>query len=135
VESVKVASTAARYTQTINIRQFELLADEPADLDGDDAGPKPTELLLGSLGACKAITLQMYAGRKGWPLERVEVALTEEPAGDRPQIQAILHLTGDLSDEQKQRLLKIADKCPIHKMLSASVDIHTVLATAEIVSS
>lgn len=127
MDSVKVSSTDARYTQNIHIRQFDLVVDEPAELDGDDAGPKPTELLLGSLGACKAITLKMYAGRKGWPLERVDVELTEGMAGKRPQIQAALHLEGDLSEEQKQRLLIIADKCPIHKMLSASVDIHTVL--------
>lgn len=127
MDSVKVSSTDARYTQNIHIRQFDLVADEPADLDGDDAGPKPTELLLGSLGACKAITLKMYAGRKGWALERVDVELTEGKEGDRPQIQAALYLEGDLSDEQKQRLLIIADKCPIHKMLSASVDIHTIL--------
>lgn len=130
MDAVKVSSTDARYTQTIHIRQFELVADEPVDMEGDDAGPKPTELLLGSLGACKAITLKMYAGRKGWPLERVDVALTEEKAGDRPQIQAALHLEGNLSEEQKERLLVIADKCPIHKMLSARVDIHTVLADA-----
>ncbi|MEO1147000.1 MAG: OsmC family protein [Cyanobacteria bacterium J06638_22] len=130
MDAVKVSSTDARYTQTIHIRQFELVADETVDMEGNDAGPKPTELLLGSLGACKAITLKMYAGRKGWPLERVDVALTEEKAGDRPQIQAALHLEGNLSEEQKERLLVIADKCPIHKMLSASVDIHTVLADA-----
>jgi putative redox protein len=130
VDAVKVSSTDARYTQRIHIRQFELVADEPVDVEGNDAGPKPTELLLGSLGACKAITLKMYAGRKGWPLEQVDVALTEGKAGDRPHIQATLHLEGNLSEEQKQRLLVIADKCPIHKMLSASVDIHTVLADA-----
>ncbi|MBE9099527.1 OsmC family protein [Vacuolonema iberomarrocanum] len=130
MDAVKVSSTDARYTQNIHIRQFELVADEPVDVDGNDAGPKPTELLLGSLGACKAITLKMYAGRKGWPLERVDVELTEGKAGDRLQIEAALHLEGELSDEQKQRLLVIADKCPIHKMLSANVDIHTVLADA-----
>jgi len=137
--SVTVSSTSARYTQDVQIRQFHLVADEPPEVGGDDRGPKPTEFLLASLGSCKAITLQMYAERKGWPLRQVQVELQETSGGDalegrvrdRPQIQALLHLEGDLDEEQRQRLLVMADKCPIHKLLSASVDIHTHLATGE----
>ncbi|MBD1913096.1 MULTISPECIES: OsmC family protein [unclassified Leptolyngbya] len=137
MKPVTVSSTSARYTQDIHIRQFRLIVDEPVAVGGDDSGPKPTELLLASLGSCKAITLKMYAERKGWSLNHVHVELTEASGGnalegkgrDRPQIQATLHIEGNLTDEQRQRLLVIADKCPIHKMLSASADIHTQLAS------
>lgn len=137
MNSVTVSSTSAHYTQDIHIRQFRLTVDEPVEIGGDDRGPKPTELLLASLGSCKAITLKMYAERKGWPLNHVHVELTEAIGGDalegrvrdRPHIKATLHIEGDLTGEQRQRLLVIADKCPIHKMLSASIDIHTELAT------
>jgi putative redox protein len=82
--SVRITSNDSRYGQDVTIRQFQLQADEPPTLGGDDAGPTPVEWLLTSLGACKAITLQMYAERKGWQLEQVTVDLTYESRPEPP---------------------------------------------------
>ncbi|MGG6240707.1 OsmC family protein [Nodosilinea sp. AN01ver1] len=130
--SVQVSSNASRYGQDIAIRQFELTADEPASVGGDDQGPTPTELLLAGLGSCKAITIKMYAERKGWPVENVYVAAelhtTKNSSGEKQSvIKAYLTLVGDLSAEQRDRLREIGDRCPVHRLLSAGADIHTVL--------
>lgn len=127
MQPVQVSSTDLHHQQTIAIREFELLADEPTEFGGDNTGATPTELMLAALGACKTITIQMYAERKGWAVEKVSVNLTHDRVEGRPEIVAHLHLEGNLSDEQRQRLLEIANRCPIHKMLSGSTQIHTSL--------
>jgi putative redox protein len=123
------------YQQEIVAGDHFIFADEPVDIGGDDTGPNPYALILGGLGACTSITLQMYARRKGWPLEGVEVELThgrdyaqdcaeceqEDARLDRVQIN--ITLRGDLSDEQRDRLLEIATKCPVNKTLSAGLKI------------
>lgn len=123
------------YQQEIIAGDHILFADEPADAGGDDTGPNPYALVLGGLGACTSITLQMYARRKGWPLEGVEVELTHsrdhaqdchdcEQADTRlDRVQVNLTLRGDLSPEQRQRLLQIAQKCPVNKTLGAGLKI------------
>ncbi|MBE9112189.1 OsmC family protein [Nodosilinea sp. LEGE 07298] len=125
--SVQVSSNASRYGQDIAIRQFELIADEPITLGGDDLGPTPTELLLAGLGSCKAITIKMYAERKGWPVENVYVAAELNTVDKQSVITAYLTLVGDLSDEQRDRLREIGDRCPVHRLLSATTEIQTVL--------
>lgn len=128
MNSIKISSTSDRYRQDINIKdKFQLTADEPLDLGGNDAGATPVELVLGGLGSCKAITLQMYAERKSWDLQSIDVDISHERINRQYKIFAKLHLTGDLTDEQKQRLLEIADKCPVHKLLQASAEIETIL--------
>ena len=125
---IKVSSTNDRYRQKININdKFELTADEPISIGGNDAGATPVELVVAGLGSCKAITLKMYAERKGWELTHVDANIFHQKINQKYQITAHLHLEGDLTDEQKQRLLEIADKCPVHKLLQSSVEIETLL--------
>ncbi len=115
------------------------VADEPAAYGGDDRGPDPYSYLLGALGACTAITLRLYAQRKGWPLERIVVTLShrknytddcqhcEEDSAKLDSIEKKLLLEGDLSVDQLKRLQVIADKCPLHKTLTTGLRVHSTL--------
>jgi putative redox protein len=105
-------------------------ADEPESLGGGDRGPTPVSLLLSSLGACTSITLKMYAKRKGWQLDEVHVTLSMETGSDGSTIDRRIVLTGDLSEEQRERLLQIANACPVHKILTNPIEIRTGLAVA-----
>jgi putative redox protein len=112
-------------------------ADEPSENGGKDAGPEPHELVLAALGTCAAITVQMYADRKQWPLKRAHVVLSyaKVPAEDRVDsdtkmgmvdgIEMEISFDGDLSEDQQRRLLEIAGKCPIHRLLTSPVPIQT----------
>jgi uncharacterized OsmC-like protein/alpha/beta superfamily hydrolase len=128
-----------RYGQLVTAGPHEITADEP-EPHGDDSGPSPYDLLLAGLGACTSMTLRMYAERKKWPLEQVEVALkhsrahaedcesceTEEPWLER--VERTVRITGDLDDDQRQRLLDIADRCPVHRTLTSEIVVETELA-------
>jgi putative redox protein len=110
----------------------EWLADEPVGSGGGNAGPAPHQLLLSSLGACTAITLRMYAARKGWALAAVTVELQFNPDGPPPSggsdIRRRISLRGEFSAEQRERLLQIANACPLHKVLTGGLHIATSLA-------
>lgn len=114
-----------RYQQVVTAGQHQWLADEPESLGGSDAGPAPFDLVMSGLGACTSMTLRMYAERKGLPLERISVALSHDKVDidgtNRDRISRQITLEGDLNDEQRQRLLEIANKCPVHRLLSQSV--------------
>lgn len=109
----------------------EWLGDEPAELGGGDLGPGPKQLLLSSLGACTAITLQMYAQQKKWLLTGVEVDLEFNPQG-KPEsgtdIVRRVTLRGELDTAQRDRLLEIANRCPIHRVLMGEIRVATKLA-------
>ncbi len=95
-----------------------LVVDEPPDRGGTDTGPRPTQLLAASLAGCTAITVEMYAERKGWDVGQVEVDVDVAYDGTVPSTYAVaLKLPGELDDEQRRRLLVIAAKCPVHKVL------------------
>jgi putative redox protein len=105
-----------------------LYADEPAEMGGTDEGMNPYALLLASLGSCTAITIRMYADRKNYPLEaiRIELALSASKDGIMPtRITRNIVFTGEISEEERSRLTLIADKCPVHKILSNPIIIET----------
>lgn len=115
---------------TIQIRDLTLYADEPLEDGGTNTGPQPPELLMAALGACAAMTARLYAQRKGWPLEGVEVDVSQErfKKADYPVYQGEADFVnefrqrilfkGPLTEAQKLRLLEIAGKCPVHRMLT-----------------
>jgi putative redox protein len=137
--TVTVAETnSGTFTQQIMAGHHRLVPDEPRPI-GDDAGPTPYDLLLAALGACTSMTVRMYADRKGWPLERVRVTLRhsrihakdcadcETSTGFIDHIDRDVELAGDLDDSQRQRLLHIAERCPVHQTLTSEIHIATSL--------
>ena len=131
-------TSAGGYTQQITAGHHRLVADEPQPI-GDDIGPTPYDLLLAGLGACTSMTVRMYANRKRWPLERIRVTLRhsrihaedctdcETTKGWIEHIDRDIELTGDLDDTQRERLLHIAERCPVHQTLTSEVRIATSL--------
>jgi uncharacterized OsmC-like protein len=127
-----------QFQQEVMLGSHRLLADEPKDVGGLDSGPGPYDLLLAALGACKAMTVRLHANRKQFPLQRVQVRLQhrriyaadcaecETKTGMIDRIECAITLEGNLSDEQRGRLMEIAEKCPVHRTLTSEVDIRTV---------
>jgi uncharacterized OsmC-like protein len=134
---VSVTPGSVRFVQNISVDHHLFHADEPSEHGGKDAGPDPHELLLSALGACTGITVQMCADRKQWPLETVHVVLSYEnvPAEDRTDsdtktgmvdvVKIEISFAGALSENQQRKLLEVVGKCPIHRLLTSSVPIHT----------
>jgi uncharacterized OsmC-like protein len=126
------------FDQEIIAGKHRLVADEPVDSGGQDSGPGPYDLLLASLGACTSMTIRLYADRKKIPLQRVEVRLRhfrvyatdcaecETKEGMVDHIDREISLDGDLSAEQRAKLMEIANKCPVHRTLTSEINIRTV---------
>ena len=137
--AVTVIGGPSGLRQAISVGPHHLLADEPKTSGGNDDGPDPYELLLSALGSCTNMTLRMYADRKKWTLKEIRVVLThsknyandcincEQPAARLDRIERRITLMGELSGEQRQRLLEIANLCPVHKSLTSRIDIQTEL--------
>jgi uncharacterized OsmC-like protein len=137
IGEVVVRGSGASFAQHISAGRHRMAGDEPTETGGTDTGPSPYDLLLSALGTCTSITLGMYARRKGWPLEEVTVRLRhsrihaedcaecETKEGKLDRIERDIHLAGPLTDEQRSRLMEIADKCPVHRTLTSEINIRT----------
>ncbi|PJZ47137.1 OsmC family protein [Leptospira brenneri] len=127
-DKVVVSTAKTKYETKISSGKHSWLADEPASKEGTDLGPSPHELLASSLGACTSITVRMYADKKGYPLDSVEVHVTiDKRSPDDNQFTRIVNLSGNLTEEQRERLLTVANACPVHKLLSGKIEIETKL--------
>jgi putative redox protein len=118
-----VSSRNGTFKQVVKVRDHQITADEPHDLGGEDAGPSPQELLAVSLASCTAITMEMYAERKGWDIGDVEVEAQYRPAdrGCPTRFELVMRFPDTLSPEQVERLRVIAAKCPVHRTLDGEV--------------
>lgn len=126
---VKAHIQSEKYKTLLSDGLHTLIADETEENDGKGVGMTPGDLLLSALGACTAITLRMYADRKGWPLVDVRVELKLETRREEGKaitdIFRSIQLDGDLAEDQCKRLLEIAEKCPVHAMLQGQINIET----------
>lgn len=141
VTTIDVEETlSGRYMNSLRAGRHAWTADEPAAVGGNDAGPGPYELLLMALGACTSMTVRMYAERKQLPLKRVRVRLSHRKIhaqdcadcmtkeGMLDEITREITLEGELSEEQRQKLLEIANKCPVHRTLTSEIKVRSKLA-------
>ena len=124
--SVHVESAGGMFAQTISVRHHRVLCDEAVAVGGEDRGPDPTEMLLGALGACVAMTLKMYAGRKGWDTGAIQIDLTGRDENGVFVVERRVSYGGALTDEQRTRLGEIAGKCPVSRRLTGPVEIRAV---------
>ncbi len=135
-------SGEGRYPLDIFAGRHRLRADEPREAGGDDTGPSPYELLSAALASCTAMTLRMYAERKGWDIGRIHVAVRHEKIHARDcadcetreglidRFERVIEIEGSATEEQRARLLEIADRCPVHRTLTGEVRIETRLVGA-----
>lgn len=138
--TVVVESTGVSYRNEVTVGPFSLVADEPTKWGGTDAGPNPYDFLLTALGTCTSMAIEMYARPKNWPLERVRVTMhhasihasdceaCETREGNIDRLTREIELIGDLSEEQRQILLDVAEKSPVTKTLTREIEIQTSLA-------
>ncbi|WP_309602376.1 bifunctional alpha/beta hydrolase/OsmC family protein [Sphingomonas sp.] len=135
---VRVETAGGKFAQTVSTPTHAFIADEPMSYGGSDDGPSPYDLLLAALGTCTSMTIKMYADRKGIPLDKVIVELehdrhhaadcASDVVGGEAKIESIdraIELIGDLTEDQRQRLIEIADRCPVHRTLEGDLHIHT----------
>ena len=135
-----LATTKQSYTTQVQSKGHIRITDEPVELGGDDKGPSPYDLLIGALASCTSITLRMYANRKKYDVTEIKVHVNYtkeyredcESSVDGNKIETFvfnrtIHLTGSLNSEEKQNMLDIANKCPLHKTLEGTIEVNTEL--------
>ena len=117
------ARQRSKFTHDLKVRKHRMTADEPEDMGGDDMGPSPQELLAASLASCTAITIEMYAKRKGWNVDGLEIDCDYTPAerGAVTRFELVMKMPAHLSEDQVERLQTIAAKCPVHRTLEGEV--------------
>ena len=137
---VTVEGDASGFAQRITADPYTFSADEPVAGGGTGTGPDPYQLMLAALGTCKSMTAALYARRKQWPLTRVRVQLAHSRVWSQDcencltqpvqldRIECAIEFAGDLTDDQRARLVEIADRCPVHRTLTSTIDIVTTLA-------
>jgi putative redox protein len=140
---VYVDTQAVPWLEDISIGAHKLQGDEPGEAGGADAGPSPYEFLLAALGTCTCITVRMYAQTKHWPLEAVHISLThskihaDDSVASATEVRMLdkivmaISLIGDLSEDQQRRLLDVAARCPVHRTLTATIQIETTSTPSE----
>jgi putative redox protein len=136
---VVVHGDASGFAQQIESGSHRIASDEPAESGGTDTGPSPYDLLLAALGSCTSMTVAMYARHKNWPLKDVTVRLRhsrvhaadcadcETKEGMLDRIERDIHLTGTLTQDQREKLLEISNRCPVHRTLTSEIEIQTRL--------
>src|SRR2546430_623665 len=134
---VIIHGDAKGFAQKIQVGSHHLIADEPLSFGGTDSGASPYDLILAALGSCTSMTIGLYARKRGWPLEEITVSLRhskihardcddcETKEGKVDRIWRYIHLAGALTDEQRAKLMEIADKCPVHQTLTSEINIKT----------
>ena len=134
---VIIHGDAKGFAQKIQVGSHHLIADEPLSFGGTDSGASPYDLILAALGSCTSMTIGLYARKRGWPLEEITVSLRhskihardcddcETKEGRVDRIWRDIHLSGSLNDEQRAKLMEIADKCPVHQTLTSEINIKT----------
>lgn len=130
-EKVKWASAVIgtdQYKTDLIIDSHAFIGDEPVEMGGKDLGPAPGDLLRLSLASCTAITLRMYANRKGFDIKQIEVKVRIENSTGKNIFHCIVHITGNIDEHQRKRMLQIAKACPIHKMLTNPIEVLTQLS-------
>jgi putative redox protein len=116
------------YKTELTARSHTLIADEPLDVGGEDLGPRPGDFVRMALASCTAITLRMYADRKKWDVQKINVQVSNGPFDGKTTYTTHIEIIGNLDDDQRQRLLQISKLCPVHKALTNPIEIETNLS-------
>lgn len=129
-----IRDTAQKMKHTVHVRQHAFTVDEPDSNGGEDLGPTPHEIYDSALGACKALTMLWYARRKQIPVDDIQVSVERDDSQERQglyKLRAVVHISGALSEAQRQELLVVAGKCPVHKLMTQGrTEVLTELAPA-----
>lgn len=130
IESASALIARTQYQTIVNSGGHAIIADEPVKAEGTDTGMNPYSLLLASLASCTVITLRMYINRKMWPIDEIKADIEMFKTATGTRIETKLSFKGEINAEQHERLLKIANACPVHKILVGNIDINTSISKA-----